>query len=66
MRKIASRLAAGLALVLLATPALACEGMKNTTASEKSAKPAVASTSKGEATKAAPSAEAAKPATAAN
>ena len=67
MRKIAARCIAGLAVAMLATPVLACEGMKGGTAWDKSdTKPAVASTGKSEGAKQAPKSEAAKPASAAN
>lgn len=45
MKKIAARIAAALAAVALATPALACDYMKTNTTTSASKKPAVASKS---------------------
>ena len=69
MKKLAVRIAAVLAAATLAAPALACDGMKTTTATSASKKPAVASSANANqekgAAKAKPASEA-KPASAAN
>jgi hypothetical protein len=69
MKKLAVRIATVLAATALAMPALACDGMKTTTATSASKKPAVASRANANqekgAAKAKPASEA-KPASAAN